>query len=325
MEASTSYSRHKPDGIILQLGGQTALKLAREIVEFGLPIFGTPYEQMDLAEDRGKFSEVLEELEIPFPPYGMAHTVDEAVEVAEEIGYPILIRPSYVLGGQGMRIAINKDEVAEYVANILTLFPDNQILLDLFLENAIEVDIDCLADGDEVWIGGVMQHIEPAGVHSGDSTAVIPPYSLSDATIERLKETVVKIATRLGVVGMMNTQLAVQTRDGEDFVYVIEANPRASRTVPFVAKATGVPIARIGAKLMMGAKIQTFREAGELESTLTGFAVKEPVFSWDKFPEVTKELGPEMKSTGEAIAFVDDITDEHIAKPFEMRNLYLSR
>ena len=315
----------KPDGIILQLGGQTALKLAREIVEFGLPIFGTPYEQMDLAEDRGKFSEVLEELEIPFPPYGMAHTVDEAVEVAEEIGYPILIRPSYVLGGQGMRIAINKDEVAEYVANILTLFPDNQILLDLFLENAIEVDIDCLADGDEVWIGGVMQHIEPAGVHSGDSTAVIPPYSLSDATIERLKETVVKIATRLGVVGMMNTQLAVQTRDGEDFVYVIEANPRASRTVPFVAKATGVPIARIGAKLMMGAKIQTFREAGELESTLTGFAVKEPVFSWDKFPEVTKELGPEMKSTGEAIAFVDDITDEHIAKPFEMRNLYLSR
>ena len=188
----------EPDGIILQLGGQTALKLARDVVKRGLPIFGTPYENMDLAEDRGKFSEVLTELDIPFPPYGMATTVEEAVEVAEGIGYPILIRPSYVLGGQGMRIAINKDEVAEYVANILTLFPDNQILLDLFLENAIEVDIDCLADGDEVWIAGVMQHIEPAGVHSGDSTAVIPPFSLSDETIERLKETVVKIAKRLG-------------------------------------------------------------------------------------------------------------------------------
>ncbi len=315
----------EPDGIVLQLGGQTALKLARDVVARGLPIFGTPYENMDLAEDRGKFSEILTELGIPFPTYGMATTVEDAVEVAEGIGYPILIRPSYVLGGQGMRIAINKDEVAEYVANILTLFPDNQILLDLFLEDAIEVDVDCLADGDEVWIAGVMQHIEPAGVHSGDSTAVIPPFSLSDSAIATIRETVERIATRLGVVGMMNTQLAVQTVDGQDRVFVIEANPRASRTVPFVAKATGVPVARIGAKLMLGAKLATFRDAGDLESTLTGFAVKEPVFSWDKFPEVTKELGPEMKSTGEAIAFVDDITDDHISKPFEMRNLYLSR
>ena len=314
-----------PDGIILQLGGQTALKLARDVVARGLPIFGTPFENMDLAEDRGKFSAVLEELEIPFPPYGMANTVEEAVAVAEGIGYPILVRPSYVLGGQGMRIAINKDEVADYVANILELFPKNEILLDRFLEDAIEVDVDCLADGDEVWVAGVMQHIEPAGVHSGDSTAVLPPFSLEDETVDVIKDTVTRIATRLGVVGMMNTQLAVQTVGGVDHVYVIEANPRASRTVPFVAKATGVPVARIGAKLMMGAKIQDFREAGDLESSLTGFAVKEPVFSWDKFPEVTKELGPEMKSTGEAIAFVDDITDEHIAKPFEMRNLYLSR
>ena len=315
----------QPDGIILQLGGQTALKLARDVVASGLPIFGTPYENMDLAEDRGKFSEILKELDIPFPEYGMAHTVEEAVDVAERIGYPILIRPSYVLGGQGMRIAINKDEVADYVANILRLFPDNEILLDRFLENAVEVDVDCLADGDEVWIAGVMQHIEPAGVHSGDSTAVLPPYSLSEGAIATIREYVEAIATRLGVVGMMNTQLAVQTVDGEDRVYVIEANPRASRTVPFVAKATGVPIARIGTLLMLGETLEGFRQRGELESSLEGYAVKEPVFSWDKFPEVTKELGPEMKSTGEAIAFVDDITDEHISKPFEMRNLYLSR
>ena len=315
----------KPEGIVLQLGGQTALKLARDIVAYGLPIFGTPFENMDLAEDRGKFSEVLKELEIPFPPYGIAHTVEEAVDVAEGIGYPILIRPSYVLGGQGMRIAINKDEVADYVANVLRLFPDNEVLLDRFLENAVEVDVDCLSDGDEVHIAGVMQHIEPAGVHSGDSTAVLPPYSLSDGAIETIKDYVTRIATRLGVVGLMNCQLAVQTRDSEDRVFVIEANPRASRTVPFVAKATGVPVARIGTLLMLGEKIETFRARGELESSLEGYAVKEPVFSWDKFPEVTKELGPEMKSTGEAIAFVDDITDEHISKPFEMRNLYLSR
>ncbi len=222
----------QPAGVMVQLGGQTALKLARNLLAAGVPLFGTPFEKMDLAEDRGKFSKVLEELEIPFPPYGIATSVEQAVEVAEEIGYPILVRPSYVLGGQGMRIAINKDEVADYVANVLQLFPDNEVLLDLFLEDAIEVDVDCLADGDEVWIAGVMQHIEPAGVHSGDSTAVIPPFSLSDETVEVLKETVCRIATRLGVVGLMNTQLAVQTRDGQDHVYVIEANPRASPDGP---------------------------------------------------------------------------------------------
>lgn len=311
----------KPEGVILQLGGQTALKLARDFVSYGLPILGTPFEQMDLAEDRGKFSDVLSELEIPFPPYGMARTVEEAVEVAEFIGYPILIRPSYVLGGQGMRIAINKDEVAEYVANILTTFPKNEILLDLFLENAIEIDVDCLSDGDEVHIAGIMQHIEPAGVHSGDSTAVLPPYDLPDEVIETIVSYVKAIANHLGIVGMMNTQLAVQ----DNKVYVIEANPRASRTVPFVAKATGVPIANIGTKLMLGEKLAGFRERAELESGLEGFAVKEPVFSWEKFPEVNKELGPEMKSTGEAIVFVDNLNDEHFAKPYEMRNLYLSK
>ena len=311
----------QPDGVILQLGGQTALKLARQFVEYGLPIFGTTFEQMDLAEDRGKFSRVLKEIEIPFPPYGMARTVEEAVEVAESIGYPILVRPSYVLGGQGMRIAINKEEVAEYIANILKIFPQNEILLDLFLDNAVEIDVDCLADGDEVHIVGIMQHIEPAGVHSGDSTAVLPPYDLSDEVIATVRTYVTDIAKHLEIKGLMNTQLVVK----ENTVYVIEANPRASRTVPFVAKATGVPVANIGSKLMLGEKLAGFRERGELESTLSGYAVKEPVFSWDKFPEVNKELGPEMKSTGEAIVFVDDLTDEHFSKPYEMRNLYLSR
>src|SRR5690606_12212930 len=243
---------------------QTALKLARQFVDYGLPIFGTPFERMDIAEDRGKVSRVLQELAIPFPPYGMAHSVEEAVEVAEAIGYPILIRPSYVLGGQGIRIAINKDEVAEYVANILTLFPKNEILLDRFLENAVEIDVDCLADGEEVHIAGIMQHIEPAGVHSGDSTAVLPPYSLPASVLDTIRRYVTAIAERLAVVGLMNVQLAVQ---GEA-VYVIEANPRASRTVPFVAKATGVPVANIGAKLMLGEKLAAFREAGALDSTL---------------------------------------------------------
>ncbi len=286
-----------------------------------MAILGTPFARMDLAEDRGKFSQMLERLEIPFPPYAMATTAEEAGDVAEQIGYPILVRPSYVLGGQGMRIAINRDEVEEYVGNILDMLPGNQILLDRFLENAIECDVDAVCDGDEVWIAGIMQHIEPAGVHSGDSTAVIPPYSLSESVQDTIRDYVRRISTELGVVGLINTQLAIQ---GEN-VFVIESNPRASRTVPFVAKATGIPVANVGARVMLGAKIADIRKEGILESKLTGYAIKEPVFSWDKFPEVTKELGPEMKSTGEAIVFVDALTDEHFARPFEMRNLYLSR
>jgi carbamoyl-phosphate synthase large subunit len=310
----------KPVGVLLQLGGQTALKLAEKFDRYGVHIFGTPYERMDLAEDRGKFSKLLKELEVPFPEYGMASNVYQAVQAAERIGYPILVRPSYVLGGQGMRIAINKEEVEEYVSDILKLMPNNQILLDRFLENAIEVDVDSITDGDEVWIAGIMQHIEPAGVHSGDSTAVLPPYSLSDAVIETIRDYTERIARRMGIIGLMNVQLAIQ---GEN-VFLIEANPRASRTVPFVAKATGVPVAKIATRVMLGEKVQTFRELGLLESTLEGYAIKEPVFSWDKFPEVPKELGPEMKSTGEAIVFVDALTDEHFQRPFEMRNLYLS-
>ncbi len=311
----------QPKGVIVQLGGQTALKLAERFDANDIPILGTPYEMMDLAESRGKFSEVLKQLEIPFPPYGMATTVEEAVATADDIGYPILIRPSYVLGGQGMRIAINREEVAEYVANILDIFPGNQILLDRFLEDAIELDVDSISDGDETWIAGIMQHIEPAGVHSGDSTAVMPPYSLSETALASVRQYVAEIAQALDVRGLLNVQFVVK----DDVVYVIEANPRASRTVPFIAKAKGIPVAAIATKVMLGEKLQTFREQGLLESSLEGYAMKEPVFSWDKFPEVPKELGPEMKSTGEAIAFVDALSDEHFQRPFEMKDLYLSR
>jgi len=308
-------------GVIVQFGGQTALKLATKFREEGIHILGTPFEMMDYAEDRGKFTHILKELEIPFPPYGMANTIAEAVATSEEIGYPILIRPSYVLGGQGMRIAIKKSEVEGYVHQILKLLPGNQILLDLFLENGIEVDVDAIRDGNEVWITGIMQHIEPAGVHSGDSTAVLPPYDLPEEVIETIRRYVTDIANRLEIIGLINVQLVIK----ENMVYVIEANPRASRTVPFVAKATGIPISSIATRVMLGESIDSMRKKGMLESTLVGFAIKEPVFSWDKFPEVPKELGPEMKSTGEAIAFVDELTDAHFQQPYEMRNLYLSK
>ncbi len=311
----------KPKGVIVQLGGQTALKLAARFAGSGVEIIGTSYANMDLAEDRGQFSDLLKELNIPYPPYGRARTPREAIESAEQIGYPLLVRPSYVLGGQGMRIAINKEEVEKYVGQIWKLLPKNVILLDLFLENGIELDVDAICDGEDVWVAGIMQHIEPAGVHSGDSTAVVPPYSLSDAVQEKVRSYVRQIALRMDVLGLVNVQMVVK---GED-VFVIEANPRASRTVPFLAKAMGIPISNIATKVMLGRKLDEFREAGLLESSLTGYAVKEPVFSWDKFPEVRKELGPEMKSTGEAIAFIDDFDDEAFKKPFEMRNLYLSR
>ncbi|PSQ95115.1 MAG: carbamoyl-phosphate synthase large subunit [Bacteroidetes bacterium SW_9_63_38] len=311
----------QPEGVILQLGGQTAIKLGERLEENDINIFGTSFEVMDFVEDRGKFTEVLRKLDIPFPPYGVAHSVDEAVETSRNLGYPTLIRPSYVLGGEGMRIAINEDEVAEYVTNILSIYPDNEILLDRFLEDATEIDVDAVCDGDEVWITGTMEHIEPAGVHSGDSTAVLPPYNLSEEIQDTIREYVRDIAFELDVTGLLNVQMVV--KDGT--VYVIEANPRASRTMPFVSKACGVRIPAIATKLMLGEKLKTFREAGDLDCDLEGYAIKEPVFSWDKFPEVPKELGPEMKSTGEAIAFVDALTDEHFQQPFEMKDLYLSR
>ena len=311
----------KPEGVIVQLGGQTALKLADKLVEYGVKIFGTPHHMMDLAENRGKFSEILKALDIPFPPYGMATSVYDAVRVAESIGYPILVRPSYVLGGQGMRIAINKEEVERCVTEIYRLMPGNQVLLDRFLDDGIEVDVDAVRDGHEVWISGIMQHIEPAGVHSGDSTAVLPPYSLSEKVQDTIRKYVTAIAHRLEVIGLINIQLVVQNEK----VYVIEANPRASRTVPFVAKATSVAVANVATRVILGQTLAELRAEGALESTLTRFAIKEPVFSWDKFPEVRQELGPEMKSTGEAIVFVDTLTDDHFRRPYEFRNLYLSR
>jgi carbamoyl-phosphate synthase large subunit len=309
----------QPIGVIVQLGGQTALKLAQKLHEHGFPILGTAFESLDLAEDRGKFSDLLRELGIPYPPYGVAHSVGEAINVARRIGYPVLVRPSYVLGGQGMRIAVNDEELAAYVQRIYEMLPDNVLLIDRFLENGIEVDVDALFDGEEIYIGGIMQHIEPAGVHSGDSTAVLPPFSLSEEIQATIRDYTERIARRLQVVGAINVQFVVQN----EVVYVIEANPRASRTVPFVAKATGVPLADIATRLMLGRKLREFRHL--LQPRLEGYAIKEPVFSFEKFPEVERELGPEMKSTGEAIVFVRDLRDEHFQRPYKIRSLYLSR
>ncbi|MEX0681743.1 MAG: carbamoyl-phosphate synthase large subunit [Balneolales bacterium] len=307
----------KPEGIILQVGGQTALKLAKQLTENNIRIFGTPFEMMDLAEDRGKFSKTLINLGIPFPAYGTAFTTKEASQIAKRIAYPVLLRPSYVLGGQGMCIAVKESELEDHVRTLLKTHPENEFLIDHFLENAIEVDFDSIYDGEQLHICGIMQHLEPAGVHSGDSTAVLPPYSLDDHVIEKMKEYQEKIAKALNVRGFINVQYAVQGSD----VFVIEANPRATRTIPFVAKATGRPEADIGVKVMLGAKLSEFDRTSKLKN----FAIKEPIFPFDKFPEVKKELGPEMKSTGETIYFLENFEDEHFRKPFEFKNLYLSK
>ncbi|MCC5934911.1 MAG: carbamoyl-phosphate synthase large subunit [Balneolales bacterium] len=311
------WEHEKPEGVILQVGGQTALKLARRFHEGGYRIFGTPFEMMDLAEDRGKFTEVLTKLEIPFPNFGMATNFEEAKIVAKRVGYPVLIRPSYVLGGQGMRIAIKEDELEEYVGAILKTHPENAFLIDHYLEGAIEVDFDSVYDGEQLHEAGIMQHIEPAGVHSGDSTAVLPPYSLSEEVINVMRDYQLRLAKELQVRGFINVQYAIK---GDD-VFVLESNPRATRTIPFIAKATGRPDAQIGVKVMLGRKLSEF----DLSSKLKHYAIKEPVFPFDKFPEVKKELGPEMKSTGETIYFLEDFNDEHFRKPFEFKNLYLSR
>lgn len=311
------WEHEKPEGVIVQVGGQTALKLAKKFHKNGMKIFGTPFEMLDLAEDRGSFSKVLEDLEIPFPEYGTAFTFDEAKVVAKRVGYPVLIRPSYVLGGQGMRIAIKEDELEEYVRDILKTHPENKFLIDHYLEKAIEVDFDSIYDGEMLHESGIMQHIEPAGVHSGDSSAVLPPYSLSDEVLETIRDYQLRIAKAMNVRGFINVQYAVK----DEKVYVLEANPRATRTIPFIAKATGRPESGIGVKVMLGAKLKDF----DLSSKLKHYAIKEPVFPFDKFPEVKKELGPEMKSTGESIYFLEDFDDEHFRKPYEFKNLYLSR
>ena len=307
----------QPEGVIIQVGGQTALKLGKRLVKAGIHIFGTAFERIDFAEDRGAFSDLLIRLDIPFPEYGTATDVEGALSIADRIGYPVLIRPSYVLGGQGMRIAVKQEELERYVANILKTHPENAFLIDKYLEQAIEVDVDSVYDGEQLHIAGMMQHIEPAGVHSGDSTAVIPPYSLSEeiqATIRAYQE---RIAEAMDIQGFLNVQYAVK----DDKVYILEANPRTTRTIPFLAKATQRPEAAIGVKVMLGVKLSEF----DLESKLTCWAIKEPVFPFDKFPGVKKELGPEMKSTGESIYFAQDFKDEHFRKPFEFKNLYLSK
>jgi carbamoyl-phosphate synthase large subunit len=307
----------KPEGVILQVGGQTALKLGKRFVEEGIKIFGTDFGMIDFAEDRGEFSKFLKKLDIPFPEYGTAREVEEAVNIAGRIGYPVLIRPSYVLGGQGMRIAVKEEELRKYVANILKTHPENAFLIDKYLEHAVEVDVDSVYDGEQLHIAGIMQHIEPAGVHSGDSTAVLPPYSLSDEIIKTIEKHQEKIAENMEILGFLNVQYAVK----DEKVYVLEANPRTTRTIPFLAKATQRPEAAIGVKVMLGAKLKEF----DLESKLENWAIKEPVFPFDKFPEVKKELGPEMKSTGESIYFAKDFNDDHFKKPYEFKSLYLSK
>ncbi|MFT6850424.1 MAG: carbamoyl-phosphate synthase large subunit [Sphingobacteriales bacterium] len=308
----------KPEGVIVQLGGQTALKLAENLKNHGIKIIGTSYENMDLAEDRGKFSDMLKSLGIPYPEYGVAENVDEAIRVANVVGYPVLIRPSYVLGGQNMSIVINDEELEEKVIRLLRDLPGNKILVDHFLDRAEESESDCICDGENVEIIGLMEHIEPAGIHSGDSNAVLPPFNFPDSVLQKMEEYTKKIALALDIRGFMNMQFAI--KNGK--VYVIEANPRASRTVPFIAKAYGVPFVNIATKVILGdKKLTDFK----YERKLKGFAIKEPVFSFDKFPNVNKELGPEMKSTGEAIRFIKDLDDPFFRHLYKMKSMYLSK
>ncbi|MCC6411833.1 MAG: carbamoyl-phosphate synthase large subunit [Saprospiraceae bacterium] len=306
----------QPDGVIVQLGGQTALKLAEDLHKKGWNIIGTSYDNMDIAEDRGRFSDLLRDLGIPYPRYGVARDVDEALEVAKKIPYPLLVRPSYVLGGQRMRIVINDHELERHVLTIFKHMPDNRVLIDQFLERASEAEVDAIFDGTDIHIMGIMEHIEPAGIHSGDSSAVLPTYSLSENAVQLMAEYSERIARALNIKGLINIQFAVK----DDNVFVIEANPRASRTTPFIAKAYGVPYLNIATKVMLGThKLKDF----EITKKLEGYAIKIPVFSFDKFPGVDKRLGPEMKSTGEAIYFIKDLKDPYFRELDRNRSMYL--
>ncbi len=311
--------RHeKPEGVIVQLGGQTALKLAAKLHRYGIKIIGTSFDSLDLAEDRGRFSNLLKEQNIPYPKFGVVENAEQAIELSRDLGFPLLVRPSYVLGGQKMKIVINEQELEQHVVNILRDMPDNQILLDHFLEGATEAEADAICDGEDVYIIGIMQHIEPAGIHSGDSYAVLPPYNLGDFVMTQIEEHTKKIAKALGTVGLINIQFAIK----DDVVYIIEANPRASRTVPFIAKAYDEPYVNYATKVMLGAKrVKDFN----FQPKRNGYAIKIPVFSYEKFPEVTKELGPEMKSTGEGIRFIKDLKDPFFRQVYSERNLYLSK
>lgn len=308
----------QPEGVIVQLGGQTALKLAEKFHQEGIKIIGSSFDSLDLAEDRGRFSDLLKDLDIPYPKYGVADDVDEAIRIANEVSYPVLVRPSYVLGGQRMRIVINDDELETHTLSIYKHMPDNKVLIDQFLERAKEAEVDAIFDGEDLMIMGIMEHIEPAGVHSGDSSAMLPPYSLSEEVIETMKAYTLKLAKALEIVGLINIQFAIK----DDKVYVIEANPRASRTTPFIAKAYKTPFLNIASHVMIGSKkLKDFT----INPSMEGYAIKVPVFSFDKFPNVDKQLGPEMKSTGEMIRFIKDLKDPYFRQLERDRNMYLTR
>lgn len=311
--------RHEnPEGVIVQLGGQTALKLAEKLSKYGIKILGTSFDALDLAEDRGRFSELLTDLKIPFPKFGVAENADQASALADVLDFPLLVRPSYVLGGQGMKIVINKQELEEHVIDLLKNIPGNKLLLDHYLDGAIEAEADAICDGENVYIIGIMEHIEPCGVHSGDSNATLPPFNLGEFVMQQIKDHTKKIALALRTVGLINIQFAIK----DDIVYIIEANPRASRTVPFIAKAYGEPYVNYATKVMLGVnKVTDFT----FNPKLNGYAIKQPVFSFSKFPNVNKALGPEMKSTGESILFIDDLKDDAFYELYSRRKMYLSK
>ena len=308
----------KPEGVIVQLGGQTALKLAEKLERYGVKILGTSFQALDLAEDRGHFSSLLKELNIPYPEFDIATTADEASAIADVLDFPILVRPSYVLGGQGMKIVINKEELEKHVVDLLRRMPGNQLLLDHYLDGAIEAEADAICDGENVQIIGIMEHIEPCGIHSGDSNALLPPFNLGDLVMQQIKDHTKKIALALNTIGLINIQFAIK----DDMVYIIEANPRASRTVPFIAKAYKQPYVNYATKVMLGdKKVTDF----DFNPQLDGYAIKQPVFSFNKFHNVNKKLGPEMKSTGESILFIDDLKDDEFYNLYSRRKMYLSK
>ena len=308
----------QPIGVIVQLGGQTALKLAEKLDKYGVKIIGTSFESLDLAEDRGSFSELLKKNKIPYPEFGVAQTADEALKLADTLNFPILVRPSYVLGGQGMKIVINKEDLEAHVVDLLQKIPNNKLLLDHYLDGAIEAEADAICDGDNVQIIGIMEHIEPCGIHSGDSNATLPPFNLGDFVMQQIIDHTHKIALELNTVGLINIQFAVK----DDTVFIIEANPRASRTVPFISKAYKQPYVNFATKVMLGKnKLKDFK----FDPKLDGFAIKQPVFSFSKFPNVDKSLGPEMKSTGESILFIDDLKDDDFYEIYSRRKMYLTK
>ena len=311
--------RHeKPEGVIVQLGGQTALKLAEKLDRYGIKIIGTSYQSLDLAEDRGSFSTLLKENNIPYPEFGVAENADQALALADQLDFPILVRPSYVLGGQGMKIVINKEELEQHVVDLLRKIPNNKLLLDHYLDGAIEAEADAICDGENVYIIGIMEHIEPCGIHSGDSNATLPVFNLGEYVLQQIKDHTHKIAKALNTVGLINIQFAVK----DDKVFIIEANPRASRTVPFIAKAYKEPYVNYATKVMLGKnKVTDF----DFNPQLEGYAIKQPVFSFNKFPNVNKQLGPEMKSTGESILFVDSLKDDEFYNLYARRKMYLTK